>query len=223
MQTTKHQLLVLLKRTGSVTIDEAAGALSIASMTARQHLTGLERDGLVESERVKRHTGRPHFVYSLTPRGEDMFPRRFDLFAQALLEEAAQLTPHDIEGLDADAKRSLLIQRSADHLAERFRVRVRGENLEQRVIAVTEVLDLIGGFAEWLRTDQGYEVRDYNCVFSRLVAKQQSGCQWHVRLLTQLLSWPVRHEVMLSGRAECCRYIVSPTPTAEQEGILANA
>jgi predicted ArsR family transcriptional regulator len=30
MQTTKQQLLVLLKRTGSVTVEEAAGALSIA-------------------------------------------------------------------------------------------------------------------------------------------------------------------------------------------------
>ena len=44
MQTTKQQLLVLLKRTGGVSVEEAAGALSIASMTARQHLIGLERD-----------------------------------------------------------------------------------------------------------------------------------------------------------------------------------
>ena len=99
MQTTKHQILVLLKRTGSVTVEEAAGALNVASMTARQHLTGLERDGLVRSEKVKRHTGRPHFLFSLTPKGEEMFPRRFDLFAQALLQEACCLTPGEIDGL----------------------------------------------------------------------------------------------------------------------------
>src|SRR5438128_591199 len=57
MQTSKQQLITLLKRTGSVTVEEAAGALSVASMTARQHLVGLERDGLVRSEKVRRAMG----------------------------------------------------------------------------------------------------------------------------------------------------------------------
>ncbi|HLF79092.1 MAG TPA: DeoR family transcriptional regulator [Dehalococcoidia bacterium] len=221
MQTTKHQILVLLKRTGSVTIDEAAGALAVASMTARQHLTGLERDGLVRTEKAKRHTGRPHFVFSLTPKGEEMFPRRFDLFAQALLEEASNLTPTDIESLDPESQRSLLIQRSADRLAERFRFQVTGKTLGQRVAAVSDVLHLIGGFAEWLQIEDGFEIRDYNCVFAKLVAEQQSGCEWHERLLTQLLNWPVRHELMLNGSAGCCRYLISSQPDLSAEGSTA--
>ena len=216
MQTSKHQLLVLLKRTGSVTVEEAAGALNVASMTARQHLVGLERDGLVHTEKVKRATGRPHFLYCLTPKGEEMFPRRYDLFAQVLLEEAGLLTPVDVDGLEPDEKRSLLIHRTADRLAERFRFQVSGRTMEQRVGAVTDVLHLIGGFAEWLRTDEGFEIRDYNCVFARLVAQQQSDCEWHVRLITQLLQWPVRHELVTNARAECCRYVV--LPIAMEEG-----
>jgi len=224
MQTTKHQILVLLKRTGSVTVEEAAGALNVASMTARQHLTGLERDGLVRTEKVKRQTGRPHFLFSLTQKGEEMFPQRFDLFAQALLEEASCLTADEIEGLDHDAKRSLLIQRSADRLAERFRFQVTGHTLQQRVSAVTDVLQLIGGFAEWLTTDDGFEIRDYNCCFARLVDEQRSDCQWHVRLLTRLLDWPVRHELGHSERTECCRYFVlsNPDPYDEADGFDAN-
>src|SRR5688572_12562584 len=100
MQTTKQQLLILLKRTGSVTVDEAAGALAVASMTARQHLTRLERDGLVRAEKVRRATGRPHFLYSLTSKGAEMFPRRYDVFAQALLGEVARLVPDDLDGLN---------------------------------------------------------------------------------------------------------------------------
>jgi hypothetical protein len=50
------------------------------------------------------------------------------------------------------------------------------------------------------------------------VAEQQSGCEWHVRLLTQLLNWPVRHELMLNGRAECCRYVISSQPDLAAEG-----
>src|SRR3990172_7872226 len=114
MQTTKQQILTLLKRAGGATIEEAAGSLPVASMTARQHLVGLERDGLVQAEKVRRNTGRPHYLFSLTPKGEEMFPRRYELFAQLLLDEAGLLTTDDIEGLAPEDKRALLLKRTAD-------------------------------------------------------------------------------------------------------------
>ncbi len=208
MQTSKQQILVLMKRTGSATVEEAACALALASMTARQHLVGLERDGLVQSEKVKRATGRPHYLYTLTPKGEDMFPRRYDLLAQLLLDELGVLSPSDIEGLSASERRSLLIQRVADRLAERHRPQVAGRDLPDRVAAAADLLHLIGGFAEWLETEDGFEIRDYNCVFSRISTDTQSGCEWHVRLLNGLLDHPVAHEVVLNGKAQCCRYVV---------------
>lgn len=227
MQTSKQQILVLLKRTGSATVEEAAGALSLASMTARQHLVGLERDGLVRSEKVKRATGRPHYIFKLTPKGDDMFPRRYDLLAQLLLEELGDVLPADIEGLSGDEKRSLLILRAAGRLAERHRPQVQGRELPERVAATADLLHVIGGFAEWLETDTGWEIRDYNCVFSRLTAAVQSGCEWHVRLLSLLLDYPVKHEVFLNGSAQCCRYLIvsrkangsaAPAGTSRVEG-----
>lgn len=222
MQTTKHQILELLKRTGSATVEEAAGSLSIASMTARQHLLGLERDGLVQSEKVKRTNGRPHYVFYLTPKGDEMFPRRFDILTAVLLDEVGALRAEDIEGLDGDQKRSLLVQRAADRLAARYRFPVDGRGLEERIEALTAVLHAIGGFAEWLRTEDGYEIRDYNCVFAS-ITRQSDGCPGHLRLITRLLHWPARHEVIDNGRVQCCRYIVSPDPGEGEEGLLLNA
>ncbi|HLG12606.1 MAG TPA: DeoR family transcriptional regulator [Dehalococcoidia bacterium] len=223
MQTTKHQILELLKRTGSATIDEAAGALTIASMTARQHLLGLERDGLVQSEKVRRSNGRPHFLFYLTPKGDEMFPRRFDLLAGILLDVVASLTSEDIDSLSGEQKRSLLIQRAADRLADDYRFPVEGRTLEERVDQLTSVLHRIGGFAEWRKIPEGYEIRDYNCVFARLMVRQNDGCLGHLRLITHLLQWPARHEVVVDGRVQCCRYIVSPDATGAEEGLLLNA
>src|SRR5204863_9718322 len=98
------QILALLKRTGSATVEEAAGALSVASMTARQHLVGLERDGLVETEKVRRATGRPHYLYKLTPKGDEMFPRRYEVLARLLLDEVGELCAEDLRDLTAAAK-----------------------------------------------------------------------------------------------------------------------
>ena len=154
-----------------------------------------------------------------------MFPRRFDLLAGIILDEVGSLTPDDIDGLSAEEKRSLLIQRAADRLAERYRFPVEGRSLEERVAAVTDVLHLIGGFAEWLH-DRG-RLRD-----SRLQLRlrpphdrsRASGCQWHVRLLTQLLQWPVRHEVVIDGRvAVLPLHRLARTPTDAEEGLLLNA
>jgi len=222
MQTTKHQILELLKRTGSATVEEAAGSLSIASMTARQHLLGLERDGLVQSEKVKRSNGRPHYLFYLTTKGDEMFPRRFDVLAEIILDEVGVLRADEIDGLDADSKRALLIQRAADRLAERYRFPIDGRSLEDRIQALTSVLHTIGGFAEWRACDDGYEIRDYNCVFASLT-RQADGCPGHLRLITQLLQWPVRHEVVDNGRVHCCRYVVSPHPGEAEEGLLLNA
>jgi predicted ArsR family transcriptional regulator len=220
MQTTKQQLLVLLKRTGSATVEEAAGALSVASMTARQHLLNLERDGVVESQRVRRSNGRPHFLYTLTPKGEEMFPRRYDLLARILLDEVGEIDPMALAGMTPGDRRTHLIQRSADRLAERFRFDVESRSLEERIAAVTEVLRTIGGFAEWLRTPDGYEIRDYNCVFASLVDESDGCCEGHVRLITGLLKWPVTHESMDDGRVRCCRYVVSQAAlTQTEEGM----
>jgi predicted ArsR family transcriptional regulator len=217
MQSTKQQLLVLLKRAGGVTIEEAAGALSIASMTARQHLFGLERDGLVESEKVKRNTGRPHYLFRLTPKGEDMFPRRYDILAQLLLDEIGRLDSEEISHLSAEEKRLLMVQRVADRLAERHRYQVAGRTLAERVAATTEILHLIGGFAEWYECDGSFEIRDYNCVFARIAPESESGCEWHTRLLSRLLGTPVVHEVYSNGGARCCRYLVAPGKDEETE------
>ncbi len=222
MQTTKHQILELLKRTGSATVEEAAGSLSIASMTARQHLLGLERDGLVQSEKVKRANGRPHYLFLLTPKGDEMFPRRFDVLAAILLDEVGALRAEDLDGLDGDGKRSLMVQRAADRLAERYRFAIDGRSLPERIQALTAVLHTIGGFAEWTETEDGFEIRDYNCVFASLTS-QSDGCPGHLRLITQLLQWPARHEIFDDGRVRCCRYIVSPYPDQTQEGLFLNA
>ncbi len=212
MQSTKQQLLVLLKRAGSATVEEAAAALAVASMTARQHLVGLERDGLVRSEKVKRLTGRPHFVFRLTSKGEDMFPRRFDLFAQLMLDEVGRLSSDEIVSLTAAEKQSLLIRRVADRIVEEHRSAVEGRPLAERVAAAAELLHEVGGFAEWCDNDGGFEIRDYNCIFSRLASNGAGDCEWHLRLLTNLLQHPVRYEVFSDGRSECCRYLVDPGP-----------
>ena len=75
MQSTKGEILTQLKQNGTGTVDGLASALGLARMTIRQHLSALERDGLVSSKLERQRTGRPHLLFSLSDLGQESFPK----------------------------------------------------------------------------------------------------------------------------------------------------
>ena len=207
MQTTKSQILGLLKRSGGSTVEELASSLSLARMTVRQHLATLERDDLVTAREVRRATGRPHFLYTLTDRGEETFPKRYDRLADMIIDEVSLLDGSEIAGLSPIQKKDLLFRKLARRLAQQYAPRVEGKLLEERVQTVTEILQSESGFAEWRKVDSGFEILDYNCAY-RKVAENQDLCTWHLELLTQLLGDNVRAASFQNKGGDLCRFIV---------------
>jgi predicted ArsR family transcriptional regulator len=75
LHSTKSLILAFIKRNWRSTVDELAQALGLAPMTVRQHLTAPQCDDLLEAEPVRRATGRPHYIYRLTRRGDNALER----------------------------------------------------------------------------------------------------------------------------------------------------
>jgi predicted ArsR family transcriptional regulator len=220
MQTTKSQILGLLKRSGGSTVEELASSLNLARMTVRQHLATLERDDLVTAREVRRATGRPHFLYTLTDKGEETFPKRYDRLADMIIDEVALLESSEIEGLSPAEKKNLLFRKLAHRMAQQYAPRVEGKGLEERVQTVTEILQSESGFAEWRKVDSGFEILDYNCAY-RKVAENQDLCAWHLELLTQLLGGPVRAVSFQSKGGDLCRFVVERVESRAQEQEVA--
>ena len=223
MRTTKSEILANLKRTGGSSIEELATSLGLARMTVRQHLAMLERDTLVSSREVRRATGRPHYVFSLTDRGEEMFPKRYDRLAGLILEEVSLLDGAEISGLTPAEKRHLLFDKMVGRLHIQYEAKVAGKALKERVEAVAGILDEEGGFAEWRPVNGGFEIADYNCVYRRVVDSHDDLCDWHLSLLSRLLGNDVSCTQFMSKGAECCRFVVeggeaaAPAQTEERE------
>ena len=53
------EVLELLRRKQAASAESVSGELGITANAVRQHLTNLERDGLVKSEPVRHKRGRP--------------------------------------------------------------------------------------------------------------------------------------------------------------------
>ena len=91
MQATRQDILDFLRRHRQSTVKELGEHLGLTSTGIRQHLTVLERDGLVEAREERGHVGRPALVYRLTAKGDALFPKMYDALANAVIEEARSL------------------------------------------------------------------------------------------------------------------------------------
>ncbi|MDE3096674.1 MAG: winged helix-turn-helix transcriptional regulator [Chloroflexota bacterium] len=217
MHSTKTEILALLKRSDGATVDEIASALGLAPMTVRQHLTALERDGLIHAQEVRRATGRPHFRYSLTDGGHRLVAQGYDRLVALLVEAAG--APAALDGATPGERRGRLFREAALALAEKHRGEVLMLSGSQRVARVVEVLQAHGGFAEWHDLAGAWEVRDFSCVY-RTSVDDCGPCQWHEPFLAALLGGPIEAAPPSGDCAACCRYLI-PTPADGPAGVLA--
>jgi predicted ArsR family transcriptional regulator len=211
MVSTKAEILALLKRNGGHSISELAGALHLATITVRQHVTHLERDGLIVREHRQPGTRGQH-VFRLTAKAHAAaFPRRSDRLVELLVREIGFLDGQELTGLDSREKTLLIVRRLAQRVAEEYAPLLQGWPLQERVVFVTEVMHADGGFAEWATTGKGaFEIRDFNCLFHRLLEQEAAGdvCEWHRSFLSNVLGADVRVNPCPDASTRCCRYII---------------
>jgi predicted ArsR family transcriptional regulator len=203
MHSTKTEILALLKRSDGASVDEISSALGLASMTVRQHLTALERDGLARGEEVRRPMGRPHFRFRLTEDGHRRVADGYDRLLGLLVAAAG-----DLDGASPDGVRRALFRTAAESLAARHRAEFDSLPAAPRLERVVAVLRAHGGFAEYHQHADAFEVRDFNCVFRSTVAGD-GPCEWHEPFLRAALGECVEAAPEPGDPcAACCRYVV---------------
>lgn len=216
MQNTRWQIINTLKRSGGSTVEGLAKALNLAPMTVRQHLAILERDNYVIYKEVHRSTGRPHHFYTLTPLGDELFPKGYSRLAERMIQEIKELDGEEIGHLGGDEKIELVFKKMAERMAASYTQHIKGENLEERVAEVARILrEEEGTLSEWARTDEGYQIEDFNCPYHKVAMEQTHLCTWHLHLLSQMLQAEVIMDLCICEGDGRCRYIIkeaqSPT------------
>src|SRR5690606_7870759 len=96
-------LHLLRNREGGLTLDELAERVGVSRNAVRQHITALERDGLVRPVGLRRTGRRPSRAYGLTTLGGERFPRQYDRLALSLLEAIDDRLGHEAAEAVLDA------------------------------------------------------------------------------------------------------------------------
>jgi len=162
MQTTRQQILEHLQRHGRATVKELGQLLRLTPTGIRQHLTALERDGLVLAGEERGRVGRPTLVYTLTEKAESLFPKSYDELATALLEE--------IRASEGSERLYQLLHRVAQRMAESFWERVQGKSLAERVEETALILQEQGCLVDWEQRDSEFLLHEFTCPFSKVAA-----------------------------------------------------
>jgi predicted ArsR family transcriptional regulator len=201
-------LRTLLRNKGGLTVQALAGALSVSRNAVRQHLTALERDGLVEKGKLQPSGGRPEQLYVLTSEGNEQFPRQYSWFSEMLLQV-----------LQAQDSGSGLKEKLADMgraVAASMRVRLSGKSgSTERIAAVAEIMQEIG-YNAVAKIEGGEQlIEAHNCVFHKLAAKVPEVCSFDIALLSASSGRQVEHQSCMVRGGDACRFrFVAEPPMA---------
>jgi len=198
---TRNVILTLLKIKESLSVNELARELGITEMAVRRHLNTLERDGLIRSKLVRQAMGRPVHIYFLTGQSEDFFPKKYHHLALELLEE--------LEQEEGDAAVMRLFERRKARLENKYRQRLEGKPLEEKVLELAEVQNSNGYMVRLERDGKGnYVFVEHNCPISQVARKYQQACQCELSLFRALLNAGVERTECLAKGGNKCVYMI---------------
>jgi DeoR family transcriptional regulator, suf operon transcriptional repressor len=222
MQASRQGILNYLHHQGHATVRQMADLLGLTPTGVRQHLTVLERDGLVQSSEQRGHVGRPAFVFTLTERGEASFPTNYAMLANLLLEELRTMA-------GSEALQQLL-RRVSTRMAERYSERVAGLPLSERVQVTAGVLREHGCDVE-IRDENGeFFIQQCTCPYPEVARQHSAVCALEVGFVQRMTGADARLVGSLLRGDSACIYRVREddaghpmTPLLRQAAVARGA
>jgi len=196
--TTRGRILAVLRR-AAATVDELAGTLGITDNAVRSQLATLERDGLVAPGESRRGVSKPSTAYVLTIEAERLFARGYAPVLAALLAE--------MSAEYGDAQAGALLRAAGRRLAA-------GEgsgDLSATLDSAVQVLNDLGGCAEWRVDGDRVVVQGYGCPLAEVAAQRPEICAMTEAFVAALTGLPMREACTHGERPRCA--FAAPLPS----------
>ena len=193
LASTRGRIVMLLRRNGH-TVDELAQILNLTDNAVRAHLATLERDGFVRQIGERRGSGKPAYIYELSPDAEQLFPKAYGPILRQLLEVLSEeMATNEVEAL---------MRRTGLRLAEKQQIPTG--DLQSRLQMAVNVLNELGGLAELKQRNGTFFIQGYSCPLAVVVPGHPEACRIAESLLTELVGLPVKECCDGKEPARCC-------------------
>lgn len=217
METTRDQVLRIVRGHKDATVAQIAEALGLTHQAVRRHLDGLRADGLIDARLVRHGVGRPSLVFSATALGEEraghtymqLLSRLFRSIEREPEGERKQLLEEMFSGIAREVAR--------EHLPE-----VRGQTLDERVAEVTRALEAEGIADGWTKEGDVFHIHNNECPYLRLAALSDAPCRSDRQSIELLVGTAVEQTRRIVDGARVCEYVIRPeSVTDEMASALA--
>jgi len=204
MQSTRQEILEILRAEGQATVEDLAERLELTPMTIRHHLNVLQAQKLVEASKVRRSqkVGRPRLVYTLTEAADEVFPQRYGDLARYLVSVVK-------ETMGEEEVRQIF-RRVADQIARQAPPPLPGQTFEERLDQVVAFMDSHGFIGHWEKTEAGYVLTNINCPYRRVTREHGEVCIMDTTLLQQLLGVKPRRLTSMHAGDPACSFLLIP-------------
>lgn len=205
----RAQVLLEIKKAQPITAKDLSATLGVSTNAIRRHLKELELDGSVVYVREQRGMGAPVYVFRLTPRGEALFPNRY--------EDALTELLHHVEERAGRGEINRLFVDQFKARAERLKVELADQPVEVRLQRLVRILTEEGYMAEWDSRGGAIRLAEHNCAIRAVAERYPEVCAAERRFLTEVLSAQVERRTHITEGSNACEYAITPGAEAVEE------
>ncbi|MBB6452480.1 putative ArsR family transcriptional regulator [Salirhabdus euzebyi] len=201
--TTKDRILQLLKKEVKLTVSDLTKHLSITDMAVRKHLIQMEKDGLILSKEVKQPMGRPIQVYSLSEKGELLFPKNYEGLSVEFLK--------DIEELHGEASIQQLFEKREQRLTRQYVNRMHEKSPNERILEMAAIQNEKGYMADVAQIDEStYELTEYNCPIMAVAKEYKVACKCETSMFKNVLQTDnIKRTTCKTEGNDHCKFIIA--------------
>jgi predicted ArsR family transcriptional regulator len=200
-RTTRDVILHTIKSSPQSTVEELAEAADISPVTVRHHLNALQAEGSIEASSVRRKVGRPYYVYSLSERGQELFPKRYVRLTHRLLNEMKDRLPNEVIGQ--------IFNGVVESVLEDHRGEFEHLPIENRLDYLVELLSDEGFLSTWEKTPDGYRLVEYSCPYLSIGSTHTEVCNFDTQLMSGILQLKVQQNSCMLQGAHCCQFTIN--------------
>lgn len=197
----RGEILVALKKAQPLTVKELAARFELTPNALRRHLKSLEEEGVVNYRREIRGVGGPVYAYSLSEKGEALFPRSYVPALTGALEFLReQQGTEAVTGLFL--RQWAAVAASGGRQLPQLPVAERSRHLAQLLTSQGYMAEATNGAANEAT------ITEHNCAMHDVAQQFPEVCTAEMRFIEETLGATVERKTRILDGCNCCEYTV---------------
>jgi predicted ArsR family transcriptional regulator len=195
LKSTAGQILSLLRRRDR-TVEELSRKLGLTDNAVRAQLVNLQNDGFVVRSGTRRGSRKPHVIYAVTRKIDELFPKSYGHLVDLVLGAIKRrLATRDLRAAMREVGRQIAVESAS---------KIPASTRRQRIDAAILVLSQLGGEAV-LEKQNGVDViRGRGCPIAAATAHHPEACLIAESLLSRIIGARVKERCQRGPQPSCC-------------------